>query len=398
MEKIFLVETKNDRKNLLPLTYFNKISNILTGLMTVKEKWQVETGKNVLTNDVFFDSFPGLLSGLLIRSAVLPDSRLVRAVTALKKYEVLTDTQGRWIAVNAPEGISESVLESGGFPGDFQRISYGHTYTFLQYPWDLIFVNAEEIRADFLRLKCTGNNIPSTVKIVGDYDFCIHPTARLEDVFLDLTEGPVYIGRDVKVLPFTFIKGPAVVLNHSLIKAGTRIYNGTTLGPWTKVGGEIKNVLFFGYSNKGHDGFLGDAVVGKWVNFGAGTSNSNLKNNYSSIRMWSVARGRFVDTGRMFAGLVMGDYSKTAVNTRLNTGTVVGVSSNIFTGDFPPKFVNSFNWGGKELSRNYLIDKAIDTARTVWKRRGLIFDRQAEKRFEQVYEFSASWEKINPNV
>ncbi len=397
MLRFWLMDTQKNWKDNLPLTYFKPLSNILSGLLPVYRKWEVLTGKEtqVLTEDYLMEKYGGRApASLFVNSAVLPDAALADAVMELAPGEALYDRQGRWLGYRhtedvVPGGRDRAMAWVEAAPK--KRVYKGEVVC-MDRPYRWILVNGGQIERDIRLLDPPAMPCPEGARCLGSHSLYGHMPVESEAVIFDLRQGPVYIGEDVKLLPGSFIQGPAVILDGSMVKAGTRIYNGTTLGPWTKVGGEIKNVLFQGYANKGHDGFLGDSVVGHWCNFGAGTSNSNLKNNYSTIRMWHIAGKGYEDTGRMFLGLVMGDHSKTAINTSLNTGTVIGVSSNIFTRRFPPKFITSFNWGGEDHNHAYSLQKAMATARTVYGRRNKVFDSVEEKIFEHVYRLVTEWE------
>jgi len=394
-----LADQKTDWEFLLPLTYFREISNIRVGILKIKEKWEKYLGAGASVSPVGYlkeikgDAPP---AELFVRSNVLPSKKLAERILRLQPDECLMNTRNEWLACKTRGLLTPDEFRKLLTDKLFRAVSCSESLL-IRHPWQLTLFNAEEIRKDF-KLSGLSSHVPDRVSIRGDYPVYIHPEAVVTDLYVDAADGPVYIEKDVQILPFGFIQGPAAVMYHSVVKAGTRLYNGTTLGPWTKVGGEIKNVLFFGYSNKGHDGFLGDSVIGEWCNFGAGTSNSNLKNNYSEIRVWSIPRKEFISTGRQFLGLVMGDHSKTAINSSLNTGSVIGVSSNIITRNFPPKFVNSFNWGGERLERNYLPEKAMDTARRVMARRNAEFEGRYRKIFEAVYAFSGKIEGVAETV
>ncbi len=391
-----LFDTHKDWKNLLPLTYFNAIPNIRLGILKIYEKWEKRLGgKSLILSEEYLTTPVEFGFELAIRSIYLPDFDLTQAIRQLRPGEALRDTNGNFIAgrflENAKAFSREEILD---YP--FSFAVYEKPVNPLKRPYELILKNSREIEKDFALLEQEileqENRTSDGFQVIGDRPLFIDESAKLDGVYIDLNEGPVYIGKNVRILPGTYIKGPAAILAHSFIKANTSIYNGTTLGPWTKVGGEIKNVLFQGYSNKGHDGFLGDSVIGKWCNLGAGTSNSNLKNNYSQIRMWHIASRAFEPTGQMFLGTVMGDFSKTAINTRINTGTVIGVASNIFYPDFPPKFVTSFNWGGEIANHAYDVEKALETARIVFGRRGKTFDETEERIFRTVHRLAGEWE------
>jgi len=329
MQRFWLLDTSIAWKDNLPLTYFKPLSNILSGILPVFRKWELALGADsqVLTEDYLMDKYGGRAPGrLFIASDVLPGDELTAAIRRLAHGQVLTDQEGRWLAYHHTEDIipaGRNQMEEIIAQAPKKEI-FSHAVTRITRPYEWILINREQIERDIRLLDPRAVPCPEGARCLGSHSLYGHTPVESEAVIFDLRQGPVYIGKDVKLLPGSFIQGPAVILDGSMVKAGTRIYNGTTLGPWTKVGGEIKNVLFQGYANKGHDGFLGDSVVGHWCNFGAGTSNSNLKNNYSTIRMWNIARKQYEDTGRMFLGLVMGDHSKTAINTSLNTGTVNG--------------------------------------------------------------------------
>ncbi len=390
-----LIDIESDWKNLLPLTYFIEISNIPVGIIKIKLKWERYLRLSSCTSAVYYlkNNERSCVSNLFIRSSLLPDSTLVSSIKQLKGNECLTDKEGNWLACKTAGLISAEVFRRQLALHAFEEQIYPHSPVRLTRSWDLILQNENEIRKDFELLRLPHSKIAGKrIEIEGDFPVYISPESSVDSVFIDASEGPVYIEKSVKIMPYSYIKGPVAIMEGSVIKAGTRIYNGTRVGPVCKMGGEVKNVLFFGFSNKAHDGYLGDSVIGEWCNLGAGTSNSNLKNNYSSIKMWHIAGKKFENTGQMFLGTVMGNYSKTAINSRLNTGTVIGVSSNIFIPDFPPKFVNSFNWGGKSGTFDYEFDKALQTAETVWARRGRIFDRHQKDLFKQVFEFARQME------
>lgn len=254
------------------------------------------------------------------------------------------------------------------------------------YPWDLVYLNRQEIVNDVARLKLK----PCTKKITGvsfvnPKKIYISKTAKIKPgVVLDAEEGPVVIDGGAVIMANSSIMGPAYIGKGSVVKAGARIYPGTSIGPMCKVGGEIEESIFQGYSNKQHDGFLGHSFICEWVNIGAGTSNSDLKNNYSNVKVWND--GEQVDTGKMFAGLFIGDHSKCGINTMFNTGTVVGVSCNLFGHGYMPKHIPSFSWGGPEKMTKFDIERAVKTARAVMKRRDVEMTEEYEKLFRKVFE------------
>jgi UDP-N-acetylglucosamine diphosphorylase/glucosamine-1-phosphate N-acetyltransferase len=238
--------------------------------------------------------------------------------------------------------------------------------------WDIFLKNGEAIEFDFQKLSAGRKSqaLPSTVNCLGDKYF-IEEGAKLNFVTLNTDSGPIYIGKDAEIMEGSVIRGPFALCEGSGVKLGAKIYGPTTVGPHSKVGGELNNVVIQGYSNKGHDGFLGNAVLGEWCNLGADTNNSNLKNNYATVKTWSYSKGGFKDTGLQFCGLAMGDHSKTGINTMLNTGTVIGVGCNVYGPGFPRTFIPSFVWGGAEGRMVHKLNKFFETASVVMERRNL---------------------------
>jgi UDP-N-acetylglucosamine diphosphorylase/glucosamine-1-phosphate N-acetyltransferase len=244
---------------------------------------------------------------------------------------------------------------------------------------------------DLLTVNRKSENLSSTNIKIGDKPVFIEKGAIVEASVLNTTNGPIYIGKDAEVMEGCQIRGPFAMCEHSAVKMGAKIYGPTCLGPHVKVGGEVNNVMFFGYANKAHDGFLGNAVIGEWCNIGADTNNSNLKNNYAEVKMWDYETHRFTKTGLQFCGLVMGDHSKTGINTMFNTGTVVGVCCNLFGSGFPRNYVPSFAWGGAAGYTVYGIKKAISVSEIVMKRRNLEFQQVDREIIESVFEKTASF-------
>jgi UDP-N-acetylglucosamine diphosphorylase/glucosamine-1-phosphate N-acetyltransferase len=204
---------------------------------------------------------------------------------------------------------------------------------------------------------------------IGKGKIFIEEGASANDTTFNTTTGCIYIGKDAEVMEGSVVRGPFALCEHSVLKMSSKIYGATTIGPHSKVGGEVNNSVVFGYSNKAHDGFLGNSVIGEWCNLGADTNNSNLKNNYANVKLWNYSGENFIDTGLQFCGLIMGDHSKCGINTMFNTGTVAGVSSNIFGSGFPRNFIPSFSWGGAQGFTTYRFEHAIETAQLVMQRR-----------------------------
>ncbi len=388
MSNFVLFDDIDIRRHLLPLTYYRSIAGIRSGILTLKEKWEkfIDGKAGILTEDYLMSLYPGNLeTDLFIASHFYPDKNLTEfIINNLQHGETLVDAEGEIIAFKTQNNNGQIKLNELEKIIPTQTKIYPGKVEKLTRHYQLVLNNALQIEKDIALLDLTPTD-KKNYKSTGAHFLYLSEEKNYPEVFFDLTDGPVYIDHGVNILPFSFIKGPAAIMSNSVVKAGTRIYNGTTIGPETKVGGEIKNSLFLGFSNKGHDGYLGDSVIGEWCNLGAGTSNSNLKNNYSSVKIWNFARKDFEDTGLMFLGMIMGDHSKTAINTSVNTGTVIGVHANIFTRDFPPKFIPSFNWGGNHFNHNYDLEKALETAKTVYKRRKQIFSPKLEPIMLEVY-------------
>jgi len=227
--------------------------------------------------------------------------------------------------------------------------------------------------------------LSSSVNVLGKENIFIEEGAQVEFATLNAQEGPIYIGSNAQVMEGAFIRGPFSLGEGSVIKMGARIYGATTIGPHSKCGGELENVVIFGYTNKAHDGFLGNAVLGEWCNIGAGTNNSNLKNNYTPVKLWNYPIERFALTGMQFCGLVMGDHSKCGINTMLNTGTVIGVSANVFGAGFPRNFIPSFSIGGGHGFKELRLKNGLEVAHTVMQRRDMDLDDEDRNILDAVF-------------
>ena len=260
----------------------------------------------------------------------------------------------------------------------------------LQDIWDLFEKAAEAIQTDlsYIREHGSSHMLSSTNQLIGN-DVFIEAGAKVEHVILNSETGPIYIGKDAEVMEGSVIRGPFVLGEQGVVKMSAKIYGPTVIGPYCKVGGEITNSVMQAYSNKGHDGFMGNSVVGEWCNFGADTNTSNLKNNYSKLKIHSFETGEMEQTDLLFCGVLMGDHSKTGINTMLNTGTTVGVSANVFDAGFPPKFIPSFSWGGRgETGTKFILDKAFEVAENMMKRRNVELTEGDKKILEHLYNAS----------
>ena len=372
------------KENLLPLTYFRPISSIRCGILSLQEKWNLflKASTSVLSDDYLQEKFPVSYQAdnIYINSAVFPTEALVRDIKTLLPNEILWD--GHFpIAIRAGKLNRNEVQNFIG-----KKKLYKGNLQVLTRLTDIFSLNGQQIKLDFEKITEGKDSmkLPESSVIIGDNSVFLEEGAKVEAAVFNTDDGPVYIGKDVKVLAGSLIRGPFAALDGSVIKMGAKIYGGTTLGPNTKAGGEIKDTVFFGNANKGHDGYLGDSVIAEWCNLGADTNNSNLKNNYAKVRLWHYPDKDFIDTGLQFCGLIMGDHSKSGIATMFNTGTVVGVNSNVFGGDYQPKFFPSFKWGGKNYV-DYRFEKAVEVAKAVMKRRQKDFDGMEQNLFNAVY-------------
>ncbi len=369
---IILFDTDPNWKNLLPLTFTRPISEIRIGALTIKQKWEnwLKTNGSYLTQPYLQKKYPLVenTESLLINSTVCPTNNLVEFIVKLKANQLLS-YNGEIIAF---VGTKNDLDDLSGF----ENIEITIPLLTVKNVWDIFQKNGEAIKLD-LEILCANRKsqpLSKSVTVIGDKNLVfLEEGAKAEACILNTTTGPIYLDKDSEIMEGSVVRGPFVLGEHSALKLCTKIYGATTIGPHSKVGGEVNNSVIFGYSNKAHDGFLGNSVVGEWCNLGADTNNSNLKNNYGSVKLYNYLHKKSVDTGLQFCGLIMGDYSKTGINTMLNTGTVVGVGANIFGGDFPPTQIPNFSWGGAQGFDNYQLEKLFETSEKVYERRGLVF-------------------------
>ena len=263
----------------------------------------------------------------------------------------------------------------------------------MENTWDIFSKNADAIQADFDLLTADRVSAPisKTNTLINPEQIFAEEGARVEYSILNATDGPIYLGKNSEIWEGNLIRGAFALCEHGVVKMGAKIYGATTVGPYSKVCGEISNSVIFGYSSKGHEGYLGNAVLGEWCNIGADSNNSNLKNNYAKVRLWNYATEKFEQTGLQFCGLMMGDHSKTAINTMLNTGTVIGVNCNIYVPGFPRNFVPSFSWGGATGFSTYLPEKAFEAAKVMMARRGVVFDQKEADILNHVFKQTKKW-------
>ncbi len=366
----------NFRRNyLLPLTFTRPAADIRIGILTIREKWEkmLETKTSSLTEEYLQEKYP-LISeenNILINGTIIPTIELVEEVKSLKKNEALVSER-----VIIAMHVNASDIQKINTPdSDVNEIEANSHFIKINNTWDVFAKNDEALRLDFdyLTKGRISQVLSNTNTAINPEDIFIEEGAKIECAVLNASEGPIYIGKNAEVMEGALIRGSLALCEKSTIKMGAKIYGSTTIGPECKVGGELSNVVIFGLSNKGHEGYLGNAVLGEWCNIGADSNNSNLKNTYEEVKLWSYPEKRFIKTGLQFCGLIMGDHSKCGINTMFNTGTVVGVNANIFGGGYQKNFIPSFAWGmNKEDKFNF--KKAMQTAEAVMKRRGRKLD------------------------
>ena len=380
-----------ERANLLPLTFTRPVADLRCGILTLREKWERRSGltTTTLTEEYLSPKWPVVEAeeNILINGSICATDELFEAIRSLANHEVLrakpqTDEEGMLIACKTDlQGMEEGAIEK------MKSVYFDAPFVHIQYPWDLFSNNAVELENDFNLLTEGRESAPisGSNTLIGDRIF-LEEGASVEASTLNSVTGPIYLGTDATIMEGSMVRGGLALCDHATLKMGAKIYGASTVGPHSKVGGEVNNSILIGYSNKGHDGFLGNSVIGEWCNLGADTNNSNLKNNYAEVKVWNYPAGRFIPTGLQFCGLIMGDHSKSGINTMFNTGTVVGVSANIFGGGFPRNFIPSFSWGGAGGMTDFKLAKAEEVAERVMERRNISFDEKERAILEHLYQ------------
>ncbi|MBU2997394.1 GlmU family protein [Cellulophaga baltica] len=378
------------RNALLPFTFTKPVADIRIGIFTIREKWEnyLRTTTTTITEDYLSDKYPmvEMEENILINASFLPNEVLVEMIGDLKENQAIFFGDDV-IAFFTKENQEEVDLSA------YEAIEYTDTVLRIENTWDIFSKNAEALQEDFnfITEDRVSEPISKTNQVINPSNIFIEEGAKVEFCMLNATKGPIYIGADSEIMEGAMIRGGFALCNNSVVKMGAKIYGATTVGPYSKIGGEVNNSVLFGYSNKGHEGYLGNAVLGEWCNIGADTNNSNLKNNYDAVRLWSYETEGFAKTGLQFCGLMMGDHSKCGINTMFNTGTVIGVSANIFGSGLPRNFVPSYSWGGASGFKSYLPNKAFETMRIVMSRRDIEFDEVEEAIMTHVFEETKKW-------
>lgn len=368
--KIKLFDSKH-REALLPFTFTRPIAEIRVGILKISEKWHhylQPSSIDFITTDYLQPIYPQSNTNfaLYINGAFLPNFDLANAVSRLNVGEMLTDKSGEVIALKG-DAPWETLIHTCA------PQTYNHPLRKLTKKSDIFQFNGAEIQQDFILLTKgrTSMPLPNTCQLLGEpQNLFIEEGAQIECSTLNCKNGVIYIGKNAEIQEGCNVRGNLAILEHAQIKMGTRIYGDTTIGPHCRVGGEVSNLVMFGYSNKGHDGFVGNAVIGEWCNLGAGTNASNLKNNYGSVKQYNYATQRFEDTQLQFCGLMMGDHTKCSIGTQFNTATVVGVASQLFGSQFHSNFIPSFSFGNQERGYTPIdIEKVIESEIAMMQRR-----------------------------
>lgn len=375
----------NERDNLLPLTATRAVADLRIGILTIKEKWEkyFQTSVEVLTQDYLQEKYPYTLkeNSVFINASILPSDDLVSAIEKLEKNIVLK-SDATILALKTNDVIS-SLNGIKQISAKLKSTDQQFNNSIINFPWDIFSLNGQEIKNDIqlLGLKPNPEKLSLTNTLLGS-DIYVEDGVNCECSILNSKQGPIYLGKNSEVMEGCTIRGPFALGEHATLKMQTKIYGDTTIGPHCKIGGEVSNSVFFGYSNKAHDGFLGNSVIGEWCNLGADTNNSNLKNNYGKVKVYNYPAKDFIDTGLQFCGLIMGDHAKSSINTMFNTGTVAGVCANVFGGGFHPKFIPDFAWNEKEFE----LEKAYEVAQRVMERRSIQLNETDKKILKHIFD------------
>ncbi len=385
---IILFDDQN-KLNLQPFSFTRPVAEIRIGILSIQEKWKhylPDASISYLTRDYLQTKFSLITSddNIWINAALLPNAELLVKLQFLEKGQSLS---------------SNNILmmkRSMSFDDQCNDEQISTEKSYISALHQIFSLNDQELRKDFELLTRNKKSLKlnNSNTLIGDEQHLfIEEGAIVNAAILNVSTGPIYIAKDAEVMEGSMIRGPFYLGEHSQTKMGTKIYGATTIGPYSKVGGELNNVVIFGYSNKAHDGFLGNAVIGEWCNIGADSNNSNLKNNYAEVKLWSYVSNNFKKTGLQFCGLMMGDHAKCGINTMFNTGTVVGVASNVFGSGFPRNFIPDFSWGGAQGMEEFAINKAFEVASKVYERRGLDFNQVEKDILLNVFELTKEYRK-----
>ena len=369
----------------MPLTFTRPVADIRIGILTIREKWEKHLGltTTTITEEYLEDKYPmvELEENILINASFCPTDNLVDKVKSLSENEAIFKGEDV-IAFYTSDTQEEVNFDT------YSQIEFEEELIQVKNTSDIFTLNGKAIQQDFdlITKGRTSMPIPAGVQFLNKENIFIEEGAEIIFASLNASEGPIYIGKDALVMEHSSIRGPFAMCEHTILKMGAKIYKDTTIGPFSKIGGEVNNSVIFGYSSKGHDGYLGNSVIGEWCNLGAGSNNSNLKNNYAEVKLWDYETDRFKKTGLQFCGLIMGDHSKCSINTMFNTGTVIGVSVNLFGSGFPRNFVPSYSWGGAAGFTTFQMKKVSEVTTEVMKRKNLLLDEKDQKILDYIFE------------
>jgi UDP-N-acetylglucosamine diphosphorylase/glucosamine-1-phosphate N-acetyltransferase len=370
-----------------PLTLSRPIAELRFGITTLKEKWSDSLKEGVFSYDTtehltpYFSKAPENSAAIVINAAIVPSVELTHCILQLKEGQQLM-----W------QKICLAYVRPENFDGDhsrFEVVAFEGELIHLNHITDLFSKLDKVLIRDFDEVAFGAfTELHPTCTVIGKHPVYLSKGASAFATIFNTEDGPIYIGAGAKVMEGSILRGPLAIGDFSTVKMGSKIYGATSIGPHCKVGGELNNVSMLAYSNKGHEGFLGNSILGQWCNLGADTNTSNLKNDYGEVKLYDYSAGRFKATGLQFCGLVMGDHSKAGINTMFNTGTVVGFNANIFGAGYPRNFIPSFTWGGPQGMSDYRLDKAMETAERVLERRSIAFDDREKGLFAAVHELT----------
>ena len=387
----YILSDGNHREDLFPFTFTRPVSEIRVGILTISEKWEkwLKAPVSFQTEEYLSEKYPLTVAAenMVINGSYLPNKALIEAIQNLKMGEALMDGED-YVAytTDSPNEFFSSE--------DYVTVHFKSDCTIIKNTWDIFSNNAAALQADFdvLTQGRKSQPISNTNKVKSPENIFIEEGATVEFCILNASTGPIYIGKNALMMEGCMVRGGLALCENAILKMGAKIYGAVTAGPGCKLGGEVNNAVLFANSNKGHDGFLGNSVIGEWCNIGADTNTSNLKNNYAPVRLWNYQTEGFAKTGLQFCGLMMGDHSKCGINVMFNTGTVIGVSANIFGSGFPRNFIPSFSWGGVTAGyTTFRTNKAFEVAEAMMKRRNMEFNDTEAKILEHVFEFTQKW-------
>ncbi|AVR46679.1 glucose-1-phosphate thymidylyltransferase [Christiangramia fulva] len=377
------------RNNLLPFTFTRPVADLRLGILSIRGKWEkwLQAKTSTKTEEYLSHKWPLKLESqnIFINASVFPEEKLVERINSLKTGQKLVAGE---VLIAFSQKSEEDI-------SNYQEIKFEGEILQISNTWDIFSKNGEEIERDF-ELLTKGREsqaVDPSNFIKNKEQIFIEEGASVENCSLNASSGPIYIGKNANIMEGSLIRGPFALGEGAIVKLGAKIYGPTTVGPYCKAGGEINNSVLFENSNKGHEGFLGNSVLGEWCNIGADTNTSNLKNNYAEVRLWNYNTENFAKTGLQFCGLMMGDHSKCAINTMFNTGTVAGVSANIFGSGFPRNFIPSFSWGGSKGTSVYDLKKVFETAEIVMGRRGIPLNDEDKEILRNVFELTAKYRR-----